>query len=372
MSTTLALRDDLDLTLGQLSDSLGGASGVNTEALSLDHIKVNATDDDPTIQLRPGLEVPLTGKGLDVLADRLQVPVPFFKRLGDMGGIAEQGSLITTLLNYTKESSVTAEYAEDGGLLDLYAPNALRISPRQVASTLISVLGSPDSPVQRVINTPTEFAVDVHVPIDSERGIGGDPGGEAIPEALRSYSWTTNSTVTDLSRVGDITAGGVRIALDRKRNLAPSVQGWMFRLACTNGMETPSELTKIDARGMTIDEVMMDLELKARLAFEQVENEIAHFYDMRNVEVANPERRLRAVARERRIPDRSLMRMLDAAPEALGSTTTEFDIACLVSNFANHASTRNDGGRLLLERAAGGTVIDHSLRCGSCNHVLMD
>lgn len=372
MTTTLALRDDLGMTLSTVRQDVVGSRGLQSTSINLDKVRINDEADNPSLDLGQGIEVPLTSGGLGVLADTLGMPTPLFNRIGGFGGIELQSKWLRDLLNYTTETGMTADYSEDAGLVALAKPNALRISTAQVLDIAGRVLGSDDSPVQRLINTPAEFSFDVHVPIDSKVGIGGDKDGEKIPEALRGYSWATNTKITNLSRVGDITAGGLRVSVDRKNNRTPTVSTWMMRLACTNGMETPSPLSKVDARGMTIDEVMLDLEYKARLAFEKVEEEIAHFYDMRNVEVDNPERRLRAIARERGIPDRSLMRMLDAAPEALGATTNEFDVACLVSNLANHPSTRNDGGRLLLERSAGNTVAEHSVRCNSCNHILLD
>lgn len=373
MSTTIALREDLDTTLSDLRQQVigSGSTSSRTEQINLDRVRVNAEGDTPSIALSDAIEVPLTSGGMGALADSLDIPTPFFTRLGKVGGISEQASLITTLLNYTNETGMVAEFS-DGGLLGLSKVNALRISPYQIVDVAARVLGSTEAPVQRMIYDTANFAFDVHVPIDSERGVKGDAGGEQIPEELRRYSWVTKSSITNLSQVGDVTTAGLRISMDRKRNLAPTVQPWMMRLACTNGMETTTQLSKIDARGMSVEEVLLDLEAKAQIAFERVESEIDHFYDMRNMRVDNPERRLRAIARERSIPDRSLMRMLDVAPEALGSETSEFDIACLISNFGNHSSTRNDGGRLLLERGAGAAVTEHAVRCTSCNHVLSE
>lgn len=373
MSTTLAFREDLDIDLNGLRSEVigGGDSQTRTEQINLDRVRINASGDSPSIALSGDVEVPLTKVGLEALADTLDIPTPFFARLGKAGGIEEQAHLLTRMLNYTNDTGMVAEYS-DGGLLGMSKVNALRISPYQIVDVAGRVLGSMESPVQRMINDSANFAFDVHVPITAERGVKGDAGAEQMPEDLLRYSWVTKSGITDMSQVGDVTAAGLRISMDRKRNLAPTVQPWMMRLACTNGMETTTQMTKIDARGMSVEEVLLDLEAKAQIAFERVESEIDHFYDMRNVRVDNPERRLRAIARERNIPDRSLMRMLDVAPEALGSETSEFDIACLISNFGNHSSTRNDGGRLLLERGAGAAVSQHTVRCTSCNHMLSD
>ena len=234
------------------------------------------------------------------------------------------------------------------------------------------VLGTDRAPVQRLVDTSAEFAFDVHVPFDYSRGVGGDPSAEsALSEDLLRYSWASNAGITADSKVGDITAAGCRFGFNRKANLAPWVQPWSMKLACTNGMETTMPGLKMDARGLGVEEVMAELEAMAQQAFAAAEANISHFYDLRNVPVDNPERSLRAIARERGIPDRSLIRMLDLAPsDMLPETPTQFDLVNLITNLANHTAIRNDGGRLLLERAGGAVVTEHAARCPHCQHAL--
>lgn len=376
--TVLALREDLDTTLGSLIDDLGGEDSNPTVDISLDRLRFAADAATPTIALG-NVEVPVTERGIEALADALQMPVQWVKRLGTQGGVAAQGDLINLALNYTGGGVVRAEYIDGAGLVEIRDPNQVRVQARQLASVALGVLGTADAPVQRLTDTLAEFSFDVHVPFDASRGVGGDPSslldmpttpdGDALP--LQEYSWMSKAPLDGSQRVGDLTAAGLRFHLDRKRGLTPSVQPWAMRLVCTNGMETTTTETKIDGRGMSVDEVLADLEVKAEAAFSAMERQMVHFYDLRNQRVANPERRLRAIAKERGIPARSLNVLLDAAPALLGDETTEFDIINAVTNLANHSIIRNQGGRLLLERAGGAVVSDHSLRCASCHTTLV-
>lgn len=370
MTTAIALREDLGITLDDLiSQKRTERSDAEGTDIRLSDIVINAEADNPTISIGSDQQVPVTGRGYEALADAVGVPLPFLKRLGSTVGSQGQARVLSMLLEASDE--VKRVNFAHGGILDVKEPGSLAVTPVHMLDVALNTLGTGSAPVQRLVDTSSDFSFDVHVPLGSERGVGGDASAQVeMPEGLEGYSWVTNSPVTNLSRVGDITAAGLRMTLDMKRSLSPSVQPWMMRLACTNGMETTTNLTKVDARGMTIDEVMADINAKAEIAFSRVEREIEHFYQMRENRVGNPERTLRAIARERGIPDRRLMAMLDLAPEALGDNPTEFDIVNTITNLANRETVRNNGARLSLERAGGGVVADHAVRCSTCQTTL--
>ena len=370
IDTLVALRPDLDLTITGLRDEIGGYRENPYVDLDIDNIHLVLSDAEPHIMLRD-TAVLANEQSMAALADALQVPTPFFKRLGKKGGINAQGELINMVLNHSDPGRVRAEYVEGGSLIEVRDPDTIPIRPFQILDVASKVVGE-DALVQRVNSSSAVLSFDVHVPFDDTEHVWGDGEVVEAPTGISGYSWSSGAPIMEGSRVGDVTAGGLRFGLDMKRGLSPTVQPWAMRLACTNGMEYTTELTKIDARGMSVHDVLVDLELKAQEAFGRVERQIRHFYDLRNSAVPNPERRLRAIAREQGIPDRSLNRMLDLAPALLGDTTTEFDIANAVSNLANHASVHNDGGRQLLERSSGQMVVDHAVRCQSCNHRLAE
>ncbi len=214
------------------------------------------------------------------------------------------------------------------------------------------MLGNNDSEITRLVDSKDEFSFDVRVPETHDRGLGGDaPSGPG--------------------QVGDITAGGVTVKIDRKRSLSPAVQPYLYRLVCTNGMVAVDPGLKMDARGQSVDEVLAEFEALAEQAFSRVEDQISAFYDLRNTRVDNPERTLIAIAREQNIPDRSLAGMMRlAASEEMGDNPSMFDLLNLVTNFAN--SAQNPGGRFRLEAAAGAVIDDHAARCGHCQSRLLN
>lgn len=371
MTAAIAVRPDLDLTLASLrSNREAERSNTQTTDLSLDRVHIVTSGNEPTIRLGEA-EVPVTETGLLSLAEHLSVPAPFFKRLGKEVGVDFQSDLVNRIMGSAPNDTVRVEYGP-GGLVEVRNPTSQQVSPNQILDVASRVFGE-GSPVQRLIDNSAEFGFDVHVGFDSDHGVGGDRQASVeIPEEITGYSWASHLPLTGTARVGDLTAAGARFGLDIKRGLAPTVTPWSMRLACTNGMETVSEGTKIDARGLDVEAVLAELEAAARVAFANAEGNIAHFYDLRNQPVDNPERAIRAIARERGIPNRSMIQMLDMVPAegVLPENPTQFDVINLVTNLANRASIRNNGGRMLLERAGGAVIADHALRCSHCQHAL--
>lgn len=370
MTAAVALRPDLDLTVGTLSTQRAEQRRESTSTdISLDRISINVEGDAPAIRIGDA-EVPATDTGLLSLAEHLQIPAPFFKRLGDKVGMDLQARLLTDLMSHGANEAVRVEYTPNG-ILEVREPGRIRVSPNQIIDVAGRVLGE-DAPVQRLVDSSQEFGFDVHIPFNADHGVGGDRDSDVrAPEDLYTYSWVTHQAITPDRKIGDLTAAGVRFGLDIKRGLAPTANPWSMRLACLNGMETRADI-KMDARGLGVDEVMAELEAMAQQAFAAAEANIQHFYDLRNQPVDNPERALTAIARERGIPDRSLRQMLDLAPAegVLPENPTQFDVVNLITNLANRPSIRNNGGRLLLERAGGSVISDHALRCSHCQHVL--
>lgn len=369
MTAAIAIRPDLDLTLGSLSENRAFQRSNSTSTdISLDRVHIATGGNTPEIRIGDAT-VPVTADGLLSLAEHLSVPAPFFKRIGKEVGIDFQSDLVNRIMGAMANETVRVEYGP-AGIIEVRNPTSQQVSPNQIIDIAGRVFGE-SAPVQRLVDSSSEFGFDVHVPFDAQNGVGGDRSAAVeIPEEIARYSWATHLPITEAARVGDLTAAGARFGLDIKRGLAPTVTPWSMRLACTNGMETKSDATKIDARGLDVDAVMAELEAAARVAFANATGNIEHFYDLRSQPVDNPERAIRAIARERGIPDRSMVQILDLIPAEGVQAATQFDLVNLVTNLANRSSIRNNGGRLLLEAAGGAVIADHALRCGHCAHVL--
>lgn len=343
------LREELGTDINGLSTLLKEREAGTDEVRAHPHeIEFHLNSADPTIKVLDK-EYPATDTALQSFGDLLQIPSAFMKRTKDKVKGETLDALMTDLLANTllKDARVVTrgEFIQD---IEEWGRKALQ--PVQLVDAVGNALGT-DARVTRLIDTPGSFGFDVRVPENSDKGVFGSGTARA----------------SDGREVDDITAGGVRVGLNIKQGLAPSIEEYLYRLVCTNGMTVADTGLKVDARGQTVDEVLRDVEEMAQIAFGRAERSIEHFYDLKTQRVENVERSLGAIAREQGLPDRSLVALMRlAAGEDLPDEPTMFDVVNLVTNFANSPQVRNDGGRLLLEGAGGAVVSDHATRCGHC------
>lgn len=287
-------------------------------------------------------EVPATKSGLDVLAKFVNIPGPFFGKITP----EEQEFLLNRRMSHTG-GELTLAFDQDNGISEVRKPGQTVIEPVRLVDSAIRVL-TGDALVVEDWLTGDDFRVDIIVPEGFDRFIGGDPG------------------------VGDITRGGVRIGQDRKNNLAPWVQGYTYRLVCTNGMELPDASLKVDVRHLDARQIEAAFEAEIRRATDRLEQDIQAFYDLRNEPVGDdPTGAMRRVATERGLPARTVGRLEDMVPamvtEANGNPSM-FDLVNVITNLANDPamgvrSTTVRG----LQRSGGAVVHDHGTRCGTCH-----
>lgn len=320
------------LTLADLADRLDtGAESISvpTSEIVVDHLRG---------AIRVGArEIQLSADSEQALGGWVDFPAPFMKRLEpDL-----RYSWLNTLLSRHHGDAVVR--LTDHGILAVHESNAVSIEPRRI----VEVAGRAVAPNADVIDfdvSTAAFALDV-----------------AAPQGLMDRGD---------KKVGDITRGGVRFFHNLRQNLAPSVQPYMYRLICTNGMEVPASGLKIDARGQSVDEVLAELEVAAQRAFAQVEQDIAHFYELRDQPVENPERQLIRHAREQGLSARLATRLVQTLPAAFDDEghATMFDVVNHVTNMANDPTIRRRGVRLELERFGGSVVQStHDERCRVCS-----
>lgn len=349
------IRPASEVTVGTLAEQLSTERS-QTERVSADTVDVEFHLDaaDPTVSLGDAKEVPATSATLSTFADYLGIPSSFADRARTTVQPATMSALLTDLMRHKGGGikSFWVSLGGDGPLAGIYDPNHQPFDTSRMVERAGEVLGTLDAPIERLVNTADDFSFDVRVPDGYERGIGGDKPTK--------------------NKVGDVTAAGFRAGVDLKRGLAPWTEPWFYRLFCTNGCGTVESGLRLDARGQTFDEIIAELGLRYADAFRMADERIGHYYDLRNQRVDNPERRVRAIGRERGIPDRSINRMLDRIPTEpdFESDVTEFDIVNLITNEANNPALTRDGGRLLLERVGGAVVADHSATCTHCNQAI--
>lgn len=300
-------------------------------------IEVEGDDGEPIL-------IPATSGSILALGNWLLVPSKFLGRQeGDL-----QQHILNTLLARTPGDGVVV-YDEEEGIRQVLDPQQKIIDPRELIEIMMRVI-DPTAEVSDFWSNPNEFRLDVMAPEGFDRGIGGDP------------------------QVGDITRGGIRVHRDVAHNQAPSVQPWMFRLECTNGMEIEDEGLKVEARGGSVEEVLEELEEMAERAFGDVEGYIKAFYDLRSVRVENPERTLARMGEEQGLPSRTIVTLVEQLPEVIADdgSASMFDLANSVTNLANEPRLRKRSGvRRTLERAGGRMVVAHVARCRHCQSRLV-
>lgn len=246
--------------------------------------------------------------------------------------------VLNHLLN-TNPGVAAITYSTDGGdatgITRILPPDKQVVDPRHIVGIASSIMGE-DAVVPSFVNTPDLFQFEAFSPTVES----GDPA------------------------VNDLTRHGLRFGQDIKHNLAPWVQSYLYRLICTNGMEVPDESVKVDARGLSVEEVMDELELQARIAFAANERAIQAHYDLRSTPVPNPERVLLRIDNEHSL-GRPLRHIVEAA--AAIEEPTMFDVVNLITNHANAPGVRNRLNiRRRLETVGGAVVMEHAARCPQC------
>lgn len=221
----LFLRDTATTTLDGLRTELDRQdrqrSNCSTAQIALDlpnHVITFPREGDASAGNQSLVEVPATPSGIQAIGDYCQVPTAFLKRLDpDL-----QQHLLSTLLTRA-DAQVSLEW-QPGGVVDVMPVQREVVPPLALIDVAENVIG-PDARVVEWWKTRGEFRFDVIVPEVTNFGRGGDP------------------------RVDDITDGGLRFGQDLKHNLAPWVQPYLYRLICTNGMESFDPGLRVDARG---------------------------------------------------------------------------------------------------------------------------
>jgi hypothetical protein len=367
MTTALQFRNDQNTTIASLEADINEGQGDYSEGdYPLSDISFHLTSDTPTIQVGSN-EIPATKESVIRFAESLQIPKPFMTRVGKEMGLETQQTILDAVLARSKGSGFGIRY-NDARVISVYEPGKAPLDPLRLTRIARNVLGE-DAVVQRLVNEPSEFAFDVHVPFTGNSGVHGDASSLVeVPSAFKSYSWATGVGIDEHSRVADLTAAGLRFGANLQQGLAPYVQPWNMRLACTNGMESTDTGLKVDARGSTLDEVLAELEGMAERAFSRQEAQIEHFYRLREQRVTDPTQTINRLARERGISDRIRLALIDLVP-TLPSEASMFDVVNMMTNFANSPAMAG-GARMGLEAAGGRIVADDQARCNSCHQHL--
>lgn len=178
-------------------------------------------------------------------------------------------------------------------------------------------------------------------------------------------------------REGDVTEGGIQIigyTGPSRGEFKPRVSSYLERLVCSNGMTIAEPFGEIKLRGLTVDEVIEELEDAARVILADndgpITKHLTHYAGLTDTRVREPALTLNALAGQHGIPARTVTRMLDVMGDELEGDSM-YDLVNFITQFQHHegvSRTRYDA-----LQSIGGHVIAQAAKehkCVLCEHDL--
>ncbi|WP_168713678.1 hypothetical protein [Streptomyces sp. A0642] len=291
----------------------------------------NTPKTEPTLNLGDH-KITLDEKAITQLCLFYKIPSAFFGRLTP----AEKHFVMNARIDHTG-GEVTIAYTRTG-ITDVRKPSQPRLDVEEftnVARQLYPLY----STVLNAELTPDHLVLDVlsnHVPIPSKRGL---------------------------------IHGGIRLAQNRKQNLAPTVSPILYHEDTTTTVEIIDPSLKIDARGVALEKVAERLAAEALRADARLTHDVEALDDLTNVTIEGDRiTRLHRVAAEHNMPVRPLADITVAMSRT--DEPTMFDLVIAIANSANNPKLRDPAKRTTrtrLQTIAGAIVNDHAERCSNCH-----
>lgn len=324
-----------DVTLKQIHEEVQDDLSVWTGDLA--ELEIDVRDNDaPVIQLPGRGEIPFGFGAQASLANRVKMPASFYNRIP---GELRQSNL-STLLNATGDQ-VSISFNQHG-VMDVNDPKKAVINPSQMTEVIMEKFPEESQVVDFVLTQDT-FLLDVlYGDQNNQLYVGGDP------------------------QVGDITRGGIRFGYDRKAQTKPWLAPYLYRLVCTNGMETPEMSLRLTSEGKTADDYLLALGNFTDSALGIIHSRIEAFYALRNVQIdSEPSLALARLAGAHGLPDSTVKRLINHLP--VSEHDSVFDLINIVTNEANNpAIEARPSQRQKLQRAGGSVVVHQSGFCNNC------
>jgi hypothetical protein len=168
--------------------------------------------------------------------------------------------------------------------------------------------------------------------------------------------------------------GGIRLAQNRKQNLAPTVSPILFHEPTTSVIQIVDHSLKIDARGVAIEKIAERLAAEALRAEARLPKDADHLASLMDISIGGDRiTRLHRVAAEHGLPVRPLAEITVSLSRT--DEPTMLDLSLAIANAANGPKLVNDpaksGMRAKLQAIAGAVVTDQAERCDSCHAALV-
>lgn len=267
------------------------------------------------------------------------------------------------------------------GIETIHDPDDTVITIPEVAG-VISRVFAPEDEIVTLHSDPDKFHADIviqssHITVPGN-GVGDRPDANGNLYVRPEEDEDGNVGEPRLKpNVFDITHGGIRILAHPSKPTAPTVERYFNRYICNNGMTMPIADRKITLRGMTVTDVLAEMESIAGELMSDMPEALERYAALSDITIpGNPLNFIRQIGQENGIPSRIIQKALEYAGGmnlGRGEIATSYDVMNIFTSLANNDSVRYSTGRKL--QALGGLFVhrgeDIAHRCETCERVLV-
>ncbi|MFD7835546.1 hypothetical protein [Streptomyces sp. NPDC059761] len=173
-------------------------------------------------------------------------------------------------------------------------------------------------------------------------------------------------------QLGNGLHGGIRLAQNRRQNLAPTVSPILYDEASTTTIQINDPSLRIGARGVAVEKIAERLAAEALRADARLSADAQHYADLFKISIAGDSTsRLHRVAAEHGLPVRPLADITMAISRH--DEPTMADLVIAIANAANAPKLQDPGKRNVrtkLQAIAGSIITDQADRCSTCHATL--
>jgi len=279
----------------------------------------------------------LTDGSFRQIAEEMSIPVPYARRIPD--------DLLAYTVNYFikgNRSNHLAALVEDDNLRSFMKTNTPYVSNSEMFSAVVEAAGSDyDLKYTKMSDTRTSFSI--------------------LPSAYRE------------SVDGSNLFGGVKVMFSDAWDIHPSIDSYIWRELCSNGMINELENRKFRVTGSSHDDVVRQIRDFSTIAIEKLPDLFDSFNKLLEEKVDDYAKMIRRIVLEYKLTNKVLNRLLFWAvnPEFLETISGQriknmHDIVNLITYVGSHDSELTDDIRQRLLQIGGNLTLNHHERCGSC------
>jgi hypothetical protein len=284
-----------------------------------------------------GNDYTLTDGSFRQIAEQTGVPVPYARRIPN--------DLLSYTINYflsgSRDNHLSA-LVEDGRLRSFVKVNTPYVSNSEMFDAVKEATGEDfDIKYAKISDTRTSFSI---LPSKYQESIDGSN-----------------------------LFGGVKVTFSDAWDVHPSIDSYIWRELCANGMINEIEKKKFRVTNSSHDDVIRQIRDFSMLAIDKLPDLFENFTHLLDEKVDDHSKVIRSIVLEYKLPNKVFTRLLfwAVSPDFLATITGEKitnmnDIVNLITYTGSHDTELTPEIRQRLMEIGGNLTLTHHDRCGSC------